>query len=576
MIRRLLVLAVLSLPAAAQEDLGAMGAPPNPKVAVRWNRFYDTKEIGEILDQMGAAFPRLAKLHTIGTTVGGRSIRGIEITNFSKGDPARKAGYWIDGNIHGNEVQAAEASLYTAWYLLENYGRVAKITEMVDERVFYIFPTINPDGRDSFLHDPNDAHSLRSGIRPWDEDGDGRLDEDVNDDLDGDGNIVQMRRRNPHGRWKKHPQEPRLMVPCEADEEGEFDRLGEEGLDNDGDGQVNEDGPGGYDPNRNWPTDWQPPYVQHGSHDFPFSLPETRAVGKFVMERPNIAGAQTYHNAGGMILRPPGQQNANVPGGDVAVYDAIGRKGEQMLPGYRYMILWRDLYVVWGGEIDWLYFGRGIVTFTNELWHEGNLFRGPNAGFGADTREDRAKFNQLLLMRDAFVEWKPFKHPTYGEIEIGGFKKNFGRTPPSFLLEEECHRNMAFTLYHADQMPKLSLDAPQVRALGDGLCAVRVSARNARMIPSRTAQDAALKINAQDQFTIAGDGITVLSAGVVLDRDFNRVEPSKGRPSRIRVDGVPGMGETTVEWVVKGSGKFRVTLDSAKGGVVEIEAKLPE
>ncbi len=66
MIRRLLMLAVLALPAAAQEDLGAMGAPPNPKVAVRWNRFYDTKEIGEILDQMGAAFPRLAKLHTIG------------------------------------------------------------------------------------------------------------------------------------------------------------------------------------------------------------------------------------------------------------------------------------------------------------------------------------------------------------------------------------------------------------------------------------------------------------------------------------------------------------------------------
>ncbi|MEK7468972.1 MAG: M14 family metallopeptidase [Planctomycetota bacterium] len=565
--KQTLAFLLLSSLAFAQADLGALGAPPNPKVNVRWNRFYDNKELGEILDQLGAAFPGLTKLHTIGTSVGGRSIRGIEISNHSKGEPARKAGFYIDGNIHGNEVQGAEAALYTAWYLLENYGRVAKITELVDERVFYIFPTINPDGRDAFLHDPNTAHSLRGGLKPWDNDGDGRADEDGFDDLDGDGNIVQMRRRNPHGRWKAHPQEARLMVPCEPDETGEFERLDEEGLDNDGDGQVNEDGPGGYDPNRNWPTDWQPPYVQHGAHDFPFSLPETRAVGKFVMEHPNIAGVQTYHNAGGMILRPPGQQAANVPDSDVAVYDAIGKQGEQMLPGYRYMILWKDLYAVWGGEIDWFYFGRGAVTFTNELWTEGNLFRTPNPGFFADTKEDRARFNKLLLMKDAFVEWKPFQHPVYGDIEIGGFKKNFGRTPPSFLLEEECHRNMAFTLYHADHMPRLTLDAPVVRSLGDGLFAVRVTARNSRMIPSRTALDVANKISRPDEFTLAGEAVTVLSAGIVRDRDFNRVEPAPGKPSRIRINAVPGMGEATVEWVIKGAGKFRVTLDSVKGGV---------
>ena len=143
-LRVLFLLATAAIPAAAQDDLGALGAPPNPKVAVRWDRFYDNKEIGDILDQMGAAFPRLAKLHTIGTTVGGRSIRGIEITNFSKGDPARKAGYWIDGNIHGNEVQGAEAALYTAWYLLENYGKVEEITRLVDTRISTWFSMSSP------------------------------------------------------------------------------------------------------------------------------------------------------------------------------------------------------------------------------------------------------------------------------------------------------------------------------------------------------------------------------------------------------------------------------------------------
>ena len=86
--------------------------------------------------------------------------------------------------------------------------------------------------------------------------------------------------------------------------------LGFEGIDNDGDGLVNEDPPGGYDLNRNWPADWQPNYVQNGSRDYPFQLPETRAVANFLLAQPNVAGVQSFHNAGGMILRGPGAEAA--------------------------------------------------------------------------------------------------------------------------------------------------------------------------------------------------------------------------------------------------------------------------
>ena len=50
-----------------------------------------------------------------------------------------------------------------------------------------------------------------------------------------------------------------------------------------------------------------PETVQNGADAFPASLPETRAVIDFVVNHENIAGAQTYHNSGGMILRGPGQ-----------------------------------------------------------------------------------------------------------------------------------------------------------------------------------------------------------------------------------------------------------------------------
>ena len=43
------------------------------------------------------------------------------------------------------------------------------------------------------------------------------------------------------------------------------------------------------------------------------------------------------------------------------------------------------------------------------------------------------------------------------EIEIGGAKKNYIRNHPGFMLQEDAHRNMAFTLYHAYQTPNWRL-----------------------------------------------------------------------------------------------------------------------
>jgi hypothetical protein len=99
---------------------------------------------------------------------------------------------------------------------------------------------------------------------------DGLLDEDGDDDLDGDGNICTMRRKDPFGAYRTDPEDPRLMIRVKPGEKGEWTLLGEEGIDNDGDGKVNEDGEGYVDGNRNWGSNWAPPYVQSGSGDYPF------------------------------------------------------------------------------------------------------------------------------------------------------------------------------------------------------------------------------------------------------------------------------------------------------------------
>ena len=554
------------------------------RVPLSFDRYYNYPDLVAAFKTLEKAYPKFLRVETIGKSVQGRDLIVAIINNPDTGPELRKAAMYIDGNIHGNEVQGGEVCLYTAWYLLENYGKIDKVTELVNERVFYIVPVVNPDGRAWWFDMPNTSSTSRSGLKPTDNDNDGLYDEDGYDDLDGDGYICQMRKKVPFGNWRVSSEDPRLMERVPFGEVGDYILLGYEGIDNDGDGLINEDGPGGYDPNRNWPSDWQPNYVQYGAGDYPLSLPESRAVAQFIMSHPNIAGVQSYHNSGGMILRGPGAESVGeYPYQDVRVYDRIGEIGEQILPFYRYMVIAKDLYTVHGGFVTWTYEGLGIFSFTNELWSSYEYFkkkpaeskkRDWRASFMA-RQKDRMKFNDLVEMGDMFVDWHPYRHPTYGEIEIGGWKKWSARVAPVFALEELCHRNCAFTLYHADQMPKPAIHEVRVWPLGKGVYRVRAVLANERIIPTISEQARRNRLQRPDWALISGKKVKVLAGGPVNDRWLGKMRPVKHHPEKIRLtDGIRGMSERVVEWIVQGSGKVTVALDCVKGGRVEKEVRL--
>ncbi|AXY73017.1 peptidase M14 [Paraflavitalea soli] len=546
------------------------GSPVNPKVAMSWNRYNDHAGITDICKKIAAAHPDLCKLESIGKSYQGRDLWCLTISDFKNGgDVSRKPAMYIDGNIHSNEVQGSEFALYTAWYLTESFGDTKYIQELLADKTFYIVPTINPDARDNFFHEANNASSPRSGLIPVDNDRDGAVDEDGYDDLDKDGNIVMMRRKNPNGRWKQDTKDPRKMVQVGPEEKGDYELLGLEGIDNDGDGLVNEDGyTFEYDPNRDWGWGWQPNYIQGGAYKYPFSLPENRAVMEFVMKHPNIAAAQSYHNSGGMILRGPGGQEdvGTYNATDVRIYDVLGKKGEELLPGYRYLVVYKDLYSAYGGELDWFYGGRGVYTFSNELWTSYLMF---NKGSDDDDNsgvDPSYQFDRYLLFKDAFVEWHEYNHPQYGKIEIGGFKKNFGRMHPGFLMESDAHRNMSFSIFHCYQTPKLSIDSIAEKDLGDGLKEITAVISNERIIPTHASQDLKFKIERPDYISITGP--KVLAGMVVENRDLNITTEQKTNPGTIEVANIPGQGTVTVRWIVQGSGKYTITVDSRKGGIL--------
>jgi hypothetical protein len=545
--------------------LAAVGTPPNPKVQVSWNRYNDYTAITAICKKLAAAHPNLVKIESMGKSFQGKDLWVMTITDTKGGNADKKPAMYIDGNIHSNEIQGSEFALYTAWYLAEMYASGNKtIQSLLAEKTFYIAPTINPDARDNFLHQANTPNSPRTGMLPIDNDRDGQTNEDGFDDLDGDGHIVMMRRKNVNGRYKVDPTDSRRMILVGNDEKGEYELLGSEGIDNDGDGFVNEDGEGAYDPNRDWGWNWQPNYIQNGAYKYPFSIPENRAVVDFVMKHPNIAAAQSYHNNGGMILRGPGaiEDVDTYNAQDVKVYDDLGKKGEEILPGYRYLVVYKDLYSVFGGELDWFYGGRGIYTFSNELWTGYSMYNKPN---GEDSQAQLYSFDKDLLMKDAFIDWHSFKHPTYGDIEIGGFKKTFTRLHPGFLLESDAHRNMAFSIYHAYNTPKLSVDEVEVKDIGGGLTQVTAVVSNQRMIPTHSSQDVKNNIETPDIISLSGG--TVIAGMQVTNRDMNFTVEQKLDPTNLKVNNIAGNSFVTLRWLVKGGDKFTVTVTSKKGGI---------
>jgi hypothetical protein len=549
----------------------APGTPVEPKVQVSWNRYYTNEGLLEISRQLTRAYPNLIKLESIGKSYEERDLWLLTVTNHQNKPHGEKPAFWIDGNIHANEIQTAEVSLYTAWYLAEKYNKNDFITQLLDEKVFYILPVMNPDGREHYMNQPNTMSSPRSGTMPLDDDGDGIKGEDGNDDLNGDGHITQMRRRNPYGQLRTDPDDPRSMVQAPPGEFGEWELLGWEGIDRDGDGSLNEDRDVGYyDHNRDWGWNWQPDYVQRGAYLYPFSLPETRAVRDFAVAHPNIAGAITHHNTGGMLLRGPGaaEDENHYLREDVRVYDALGEHGAKIIPGYDYLIVHKDLYTVYGGQIDWFHMMRGAFTFTSEMFSSYYLFNDKSQGRGW-FNEDFYTFDRYLLFRDAFVDWEEYDHPQFGKIEIGGFKKNFIRVNPGFLLEQELHRLTSFTLYHAWNTPQLEIVETTSQDLAGGLREITAVVVNNRLIPTHAGIDLKYKITRPNYITLEGGN--VLAGMVVKNRDLNVVEEQKTNPSVIEVDNIPGMGTVTVRWIVDGGRRLSVKVDSAKGGVIRKE-----
>jgi hypothetical protein len=217
-----------------------------------------------------------------------------------------------------------------------------------------------------------------------------------------------------------------------------------------------------------------------------------------------------------------------------------------------------------------------MLSFSNELWNGGQYFNSPalveqqrNPESPIAGRTADLYFDDFLEFGDQYVEWAAYDHPQFGKVEMGGWKKTQGRVPPRFMNEELCHRNMAFSLYQADEMPLMKAGEATAEALGGGVHRVRVELTNAKLTPTILAKAAENNVVRPDLLTVTGQGIEVLSAGWVRDRfrpGATQLIDQK-QLSRILVrNGHPGRTTRVIEYIVKGTGPMTVSYDSLKGG----------
>jgi hypothetical protein len=201
----------------------------------------------------------------------------------------------------------------------------------------------------------------------------------------------------------------------------------------------------------------------------------------------------------------------------------------------------------------------------------------PQQDFDGDKNVSQAevmKFNDELTQGRMFKNWAKYVHPQYGEIEIGGFKHDTGRSPEGFLSVEEYHRNAMYVLFHAYHLPKLTIQTPKVEKVREGLYRIEVGVLNERMIPTTAGVVAQKRIHRQDLATI--QGAKVIASGIVQDPYLNKVQLQEHRPERLVVQGgVDGAGMRTLMFLVEGRpGAVRLEYDSVKAGRISKEIVL--
>jgi hypothetical protein len=644
------ILFVVFLSALALMASSAQAPAPG---AAAFDRYHNPSEINAAIQDVARANPAFARVHPLAKTPGGRHLLLLEIGPETAAKARLLPAVFIASNMEGTVPLSGEAALYLAKLLVQK-------PELRADRTWYILPSGNPDAASLFFASPKRLDPRN--FAPRNDDQDDQVDEDGPEDLNGDGLITMMRVKDPEGEWLPVPGQPRLMKRADwsKGEKGVY-KLYTEGLDNDGDGQYNEDGPGGINVGTNFPQMFKPFAPDSGfwagAADESFALmkffDEHREIGltfafgesSYCLNVPrggrkgqadfnqikiperiaSVFGAdpaRTYTMAEIMEmvkpLVPPGMEVTesmiagflelgavvNPLDEDLKFYKELSEKYKEFLKTAKLDGKRLDPAPDKDGSFElWSYYQLGLPSFALDFWtlpevkeekKDGALtpeqlekmskdeflalgeekiqaflkaagapdqFKAkqviemvkggqldpkkmaemmkqmpkPPSEEGADPKEKALlAFSDKDLAGKGFVEWKAFKHPTLGDVEIGGFAPYADNTPPPALIENLLKGQVPWVFEVAKKMPHIKIASVETKSLGTGVYEIKARVENTGVLPYPTA--------------MARRNERILPVIVTLDGPGIKIVDGK---KRTLIPAIQGLGVQTATWIVQ-------------------------
>ena len=438
--------------------------PPMPKVT-----YVGPDEVKSRLDSLVGSRAQLA---TYGTSAGGRPLWVLRVGK------ADRPQVLVHGGVGDRDCAGTAAALDFAERVARAPAEGSPGSDPLEKVGYLVIPAPNPDALAGFL-----AGTRARGGGNVDRDRDGKAGEDGPDDLDGDGEVLMMRRRRPDGTFVvpdappkadgKKMSDPRMMEELGADARRavSYERPRPEGKDDDGDGDVDEDAPG-LDLTRQFMGVWEEMGAWPGDGPFPGYAPEVRALMELSFETPGLIAWYAFVSEGPRLERA--SERGKDADQDDALYGRLAaawkaacgletRKASERPGGSTNP----------GSELDWAARHLGVPAVRIPVWHIAK--EDANGRDWADPDElDWLLWNDRVLGGKGFVPWHEVKHPQWGTVEVGGWKRFTRYEPPADQLEASVRAVSGVPLAHVGFAPALDV-LVETEAMGAGI--VRVRAR---------------------------------------------------------------------------------------------------
>jgi hypothetical protein len=128
-----------------ESELIPVAGNDQPINRIIWDFYPSYQQYLDYMVGFAAAYHDICKLDTIGTSIQGRLILAVKISDHAEMSEAEPQ-FLYTSSIHGDETTGYVLMLHLIDYLLSNYNTNPAVTSLVNSTEIFINPLANPDG----------------------------------------------------------------------------------------------------------------------------------------------------------------------------------------------------------------------------------------------------------------------------------------------------------------------------------------------------------------------------------------------------------------------------------------------